>query len=93
MEIHHVPLIMQTAIGQGEYSGIANAYGTDAPATMANNGVLMKPYLIDTVVNTSGDVVSSNDPEYLQTSYDQQRSSTSRKINERCCRESAPLLP
>lgn len=57
-----VPLIMQTSIGQGN-TLVSPMHMALITSAIANNGVLMKPYLIDKVVNTSGDVVSSNDPE------------------------------
>lgn len=51
------PLIMQTSIGQGNtlVSPIHMALITSA---IANGGVLMKPYLIDEVVNNTGEAVS-----------------------------------
>lgn len=56
------PLIMQTAIGQGNtlVSPIHMAMITSA---IANDGVLMKPYLIDKVVNDTGDLVKKRKPE------------------------------
>lgn len=54
------PLVMQTAIGQGNtlVSPIHMALITCA---IANDGVLMKPTLIDEVVNTDGDSVKKTE--------------------------------
>ncbi|HIY00590.1 MAG TPA: penicillin-binding protein 2 [Candidatus Blautia faecipullorum] len=56
------PLTMQTSIGQGNTlaSPMHMALITSA---IANGGVLMKPYLIDQVVNSTGDLVSTTEPE------------------------------
>ena len=53
---------MQTSIGQGN-TLVSPMHMALITSAIANNGILMKPYLIDKVVNTSGDIVSSNDPE------------------------------
>ena len=45
---------MQTAIGQGE-TLVSPMHMALITAAVANNGVLMKPYLIDEVVNSNGD--------------------------------------
>lgn len=57
-----VQLVMQTAIGQGNtlVSPLHMALITSA---IANDGVLMKPYLIDRVENNTGDLVKQNSSE------------------------------
>ena len=48
--------VMQTAIGQGE-TLVSPMHMALITAAVANNGVLMKPYLIDRIENDSGDLV------------------------------------
>lgn len=57
-----VQLVMQTAIGQGNtlVSPLHMALITSA---IANDGVLMKPYLIDCIENNTGDLVKQNAKE------------------------------
>ena len=50
------PLIMQTAIGQGN-TLVSPMHMALITCAIANDGVLMKPYLIDEVVNDNGDSV------------------------------------
>lgn len=57
-----IPLIMQTAIGQGN-TLVSPAHMAMITCAIANNGVLMKPYLIDQVVNNTGDHVDTTQPE------------------------------
>ena len=56
-----IPLIMQTAIGQGNtlVSPMLMALITSA---IANDGLLMKPYLIDKVTNAGGDTIRTTEP-------------------------------
>jgi peptidoglycan glycosyltransferase len=56
-----VPLIMQTAIGQGN-TLVSPLHMALITCSIANHGVLMKPYLIDEVVNDEGDSVSKTKP-------------------------------
>ncbi|MBU5481938.1 peptidoglycan D,D-transpeptidase FtsI family protein [Blautia sp. MSJ-19] len=56
-----IPLIMQTAIGQGN-TLVSPMHMALITSAIANNGVLMKPYLIDKVVNDSGDTVTTTEP-------------------------------
>lgn len=58
--------IMQSAIGQGKTieTPLHNLMIT---SSVANDGVMMKPYLIDRVVSAQGDVVESFEPEALRT--------------------------
>ena len=48
--------VMQTAIGQGE-TLVSPMHMALITAAVANNGMLMKPYLIDRIENDSGDLV------------------------------------
>ncbi|MFQ6866175.1 penicillin-binding transpeptidase domain-containing protein [Blautia sp.] len=57
-----IPLIMQTAIGQGN-TLVSPAHMAMITCAVANNGVLMKPYLIDQVVNNTGEHVDTTQPE------------------------------
>ena len=56
------PLIMQTAIGQGN-TLVSPLHMAMITAAIANNGVLMEPYLIDSVVNDEGYRISKNKPD------------------------------
>lgn len=56
------PLIMQTAIGQGN-TLVSPMHMAMITSAIANDGVLMKPYLIDRVVNDTGDLVKKKKPE------------------------------
>lgn len=58
--------IPQTAIGQGN-TQITPLHNALITATIANNGTLMKPYIIDRVETSEGDVVSKNMPEVYDT--------------------------
>ena len=55
------PLIMQTAIGQGN-TLVSPMHMALITCAIANDGVLMKPYLIDEVVNDSNDTVKKTEP-------------------------------
>jgi peptidoglycan glycosyltransferase len=57
-----VPLIMQTAIGQGN-TLVSPLHMALITCSIANHGVLMQPYLIDQVVNDEGQSVSKTKPE------------------------------
>lgn len=57
-----IPLTMQTSIGQGN-TLVSPAHMAMITCAIANNGVLMKPYLIDRVVNNTGDQVDETAPE------------------------------
>lgn len=57
-----IPLTMQTAIGQGN-TLVSPAHMALIICAIANNGVVMKPYLIDQVVNNTGEHVSTTQPE------------------------------
>lgn len=57
-----VPLTMQTAIGQGN-TLVSPGHMALLACAVANNGVVMRPYLIDQVVNNTGDHVKTTQPE------------------------------
>lgn len=57
-----VPLIMQTAIGQGN-TLVSPMHMALITSAVANGGVLMKPYLIDSVANTDGELIKTVEPE------------------------------
>lgn len=57
-----IPLIMQTAIGQGN-TLVSPMHMAMITSAVANNGVLMEPYLIDHVLNDTGDIVKRKRPE------------------------------
>lgn len=54
------PLIMQTAIGQGN-TLVSPMHMALITSAIANGGVLMKPYLIDQVVNNTGELVKKTE--------------------------------
>lgn len=56
------PLIMQTSIGQGN-TLVSPMHMALITSAIANNGVLMKPYMIDQVQNYQGESVSRTEPE------------------------------
>lgn len=56
-----IPLTMQTSIGQGN-TLVSPMHMAMITCAVANGGVLMKPYLIDQVVNNEGDAVSTTEP-------------------------------
>lgn len=56
-----VPLMMQTSIGQGN-TLVSPVHMALVACTIANQGVLMKPYLIDRVENYNGDRVKKYMP-------------------------------
>ena len=60
------PLTMQTSIGQGN-TLVSPMHMALITCAIANQGVLMKPYLIDRVENYAGEKVSSNEPESYRT--------------------------
>lgn len=53
---------MMTAIGQGK-TQVSPYHMALITSAIANGGTLMKPYLVDSVTNYSGAVISSNKPE------------------------------
>ncbi len=57
-----VPLMMQTSIGQGN-TLVSPMHMAMVASTIANRGVLMKPYLIDRVENYNGDRVKKYMPD------------------------------
>lgn len=57
-----VPLIMQTAIGQGN-TLVSPMHMALITSAVANGGILMKPYLIDQVKSVDGEVVKTTQPE------------------------------
>ena len=54
--------LMQTSIGQGS-TLVSPMHMALITSAIANNGVLMKPYLIDHVENNTGDVIETTDTE------------------------------
>lgn len=56
------PLVMQTAIGQGN-TLVSPAHMLMITSAIANGGILMKPYLIDSVENNTGEVIKTTEPE------------------------------
>ena len=57
-----VPLIMQTAIGQGN-TLVSPMHMALITSAVANGGILMKPYLIDQVKSVDGEIVPTTQPE------------------------------
>ncbi len=55
------PLIMQTSIGQGN-TLVSPLHMGLITCTIANGGVLMRPYLIDRIENSTGDLVKETEP-------------------------------
>jgi peptidoglycan glycosyltransferase len=52
--------ITQTSIGQGKTT-VSPAHMAMIAAAIANNGVLMKPYIVDYVQNSSGSIIKQTD--------------------------------
>ena len=57
--------IMATSFGQGK-TLVTPMEMCLISATVANNGTMMKPYLIDRIENASGDIVSTTSPKELR---------------------------
>ena len=57
-----IPLIMQTAIGQGN-TLVSPMHMALITSAIANGGELMKPYLIDSVASSDGETVQTTEPE------------------------------
>lgn len=58
--------IIESAIGQGE-TLVTPLHLALVTSAIANDGVLMKPYLIDHITNVDGDIVESYDPNEYGT--------------------------
>lgn len=56
-----IPLTMQTAIGQGN-TLVSPMHMALITSAIANDGLLMKPYLIDKVTNAGGDTIRTTEP-------------------------------
>ncbi len=56
--------LMQTAIGQG-HTLITPLHNAMITATVANDGVMMKPYIVDHIENADGGAVKRYSPEVL----------------------------
>ena len=63
------PLVMQTAIGQGN-TLVSPMHMALITSAIANGGVLMKPYLVDQVVNDNGDSVKKTEPTVYKAPYE-----------------------
>lgn len=59
------PLIMQTAIGQGN-TLVSPAHMALITCAIANDGILMEPYLIDRVQNIEGDTIKTTEPSVFK---------------------------
>lgn len=57
-----VPLLMQTAIGQGN-TLVSPLHMALITCSIANHGVMMKPYLVDSVKNVEGQLIKTRKPE------------------------------
>ena len=55
-------LTMETSIGQGK-TMVSPLHMVMLASSISNKGTLMKPYLIDHIENTAGDIVSTTKPE------------------------------
>lgn len=56
------PLVMQTSIGQGN-TLVSPFHMALITCAISNQGILMKPYLIDKIQNAAGEIVSETEPE------------------------------
>ena len=63
--------IMQTVIGQGK-TQITPLHLSLVASALANNGVLMRPYMIDHVENVDGKVVKQYEPEKSKTLFSEE---------------------
>ncbi len=75
------PLTMQTSIGQGD-TLVTPIHMAMITAAIANNGVLMKPYLVDHVENNSGDQVLAYDKEAYGMLLDQDEAGLLQELME-----------
>ena len=55
-------LTMETSIGQGK-TMVSPLHMVMLASSISNKGTLMKPYLIDHIENTTGDIISTTKPE------------------------------
>lgn len=55
-------LTMETSIGQGK-TMVSPLHMVMLASSISNKGTLMKPYLIDHIENTAGDIISTTKPE------------------------------
>ena len=67
--------VMETAIGQGT-TVVTPLHMALITASIANDGVLMKPYLIDYTKNADGDVVKEYSPEEYGTLISEENAAT-----------------
>lgn len=74
-------LVLQTAIGQGN-TLVSPMHMALITSAVANGGILMKPTLIDEVVNNSGDSVKKTEPEVYKRLMSTNESSLLRKLME-----------
>ncbi len=58
--------LVETAIGQGKTT-VTPLYMASLVSAIANDGIMMKPYLIDRVENGNGDTISTTVPESSTT--------------------------
>lgn len=58
--------LVETSIGQGRTT-VTPLFMASLTAAVANNGVMMKPYLVDSVLNYSGKTIKTNLPQTLET--------------------------
>ena len=72
---------MQTSIGQGD-TLVTPIHMAMITAAIANNGVLMKPYLVDHVENNSGDQVLAYDKEAYGMLLDQDEAGLLQELME-----------
>ncbi len=75
------PLTMQTSIGQGN-TLVTPIHMAMITAAIANDGVLMKPYLVDHVENNSGDPVLTYDKEAYGLLLDQDEAGLLQELME-----------
>ena len=85
---------MQTAIGQGN-TLVSPMHMALITSSIANGGVLMKPYLIDKVAESLPAMIVEyhTSRKHYKRLMTRQRSSTPRRTDERCCRKRHRLFP
>lgn len=78
--------ILQTYIGQGK-TLVTPLHIALIGCGIANNGVIMKPYIVDSIINYNGDTISKTNPSQLTTVLDLQTSTTIRNMLEKVVEE------
>lgn len=78
--------ILQTYIGQGK-TLVTPLHIALIGSAIANNGVIMKPYIVDSIINYNGDTIKKENPKQLKTATDLQTATNLRVMLEKVIEE------